>query len=518
MQKSTDTDDLNYWEERADDISDEHLSNWTAQTEEFKKLVKKVERPGAILFEGPRGSGKTHLFRYTYNQCIASKRKPLPIYVSFGKYYFLEPLLNKKANARKIFHTWVLCKIILGLEETLEKLSGDDKQSESWFSQEELEDISYFKNNAEKGDYISNEISEKVLREIHIDGVMSRIKEIIRFAGRKRAILLLDDAALTFTPEYLPEFFDIFRNLKSTKISPKGTVYSGSTEYGPRFHIGQDAKIETIWEIDSEGNNRLLQQIAEVRLKHFSSKISENILKLMMKASFGIPRAFINMVNIYSETEGSKQVGFNTLINNQVIFLRTEYRTLSQKMPQFESIIKIGEQLFEKVLDILTNANLELSDTTFKQILIGFENSSKKDLLMERMLRFLVEAGLLFPIGDVRHGPNRVYERYIPHLAFLINKQAFSRKNRRFNVDQILEILERSNAKHPEWTSLEKILGKELLKDIKLILPPCSNCNARRLTETQKFCHECGDELVNESKFKKCMEIPFSQVPSIPKR
>lgn len=47
----------------------------------------------------------------------------------------------------------------------------------------------------------------------------------MKAAKRKRAILLLDDAALTLTKEYMIEFFDVFRSLKTISISPKASVY-----------------------------------------------------------------------------------------------------------------------------------------------------------------------------------------------------------------------------------------------------------------------------------------------------
>ena len=508
-------EDENPWEERADDISDEVLLEWTAQTEEFKKLVRLVERPGAVLFEGPRGTGKTHLLRYAYNDCIHNRKKPLPIYVSYGKYYHLEPLLTRKANARKIFHTWVLCKLVLGLEDTIKKISLDDAPS-LWLGEDKLNDIRKFKNIVEKGDYHADDISERILREINIDNVISIINDSIRFFKRNRAILLLDDAALSLTPEYLTEFFDVFRSLKSKSITPKGTVYPGSTDYGPRFHIGQDAKREPVWKIDSNGNNNLLLEIANERLQDYIVDIPNDILPLLVKASFGIPRTFINMINSYREKDGSQQVRFNHVIDNQVNFLLTEYRTLKRKMPTFSTIIDVGEKLFENIIKLLTESNLRLSSKDEKQILIGFDKDSIKEKFRERMIQLLIEAGLLYPSGDIRHGQNRLYARYIPHLSFLIKERAFSKKVRGLNAKDIHAVMERKNTKHPERVSFQTILDKDLLGKINLDLPPCTKCNEKRLTETQNFCHKCGNELVNESRFSKCMSISLSEVPSIP--
>jgi hypothetical protein len=55
--------------------------------------------------------------RLAYQQCLSNIKnvnKPIAIFSSFGKYFFLEPLLSKAPNAIQIFHTWVLCKVADG--------------------------------------------------------------------------------------------------------------------------------------------------------------------------------------------------------------------------------------------------------------------------------------------------------------------------------------------------------------------------------------------------------------------
>ena len=43
-------------------------------------------------------------------------------------------------------------------------------------------------------------------------------------------------------------------------------------------------------------------------------------------------------------------------------------------------------------------------------------------------------------------------------------------------------------------------------------MPNCQTCNAKRIVPEQKFCHVCGSELVNESTFQKCLNIPVDQL------
>ena len=111
--------------------------------------------------------------------------------------------------------------------------------------------IKEFINNAEKGIYSNNEsisvISSDLISELNIKFVSDEIENFINKTQRKRCILLLDDAALNLTPDYMIAFFDVFRSLISIRISPKATVYPRTTEYGPRFHIGQDVTTTDAW-------------------------------------------------------------------------------------------------------------------------------------------------------------------------------------------------------------------------------------------------------------------------------
>ncbi|MWT62101.1 hypothetical protein GP939_29725, partial [Escherichia coli] len=104
-----------------------------------------------------------------------------------------------------------------------------------------------------------------IILTLSIEVAQKIIESCITRKNRKRAVLFLDDAALTLTKEYMVEFFDVFRSIKTSRISPKASVYPGTTQYGPRFHLGQDAEPVFIWQdVEqpeySEFMNSLLQE------------------------------------------------------------------------------------------------------------------------------------------------------------------------------------------------------------------------------------------------------------------
>ena len=87
-------DDLiSVFEERAENLSESELRKWTVLTDTEKQIVKKLMAPGAKLISGPRGSGKSTLFKIAFFE-LQNTKAALPIYVNFSKALALEPLCS----------------------------------------------------------------------------------------------------------------------------------------------------------------------------------------------------------------------------------------------------------------------------------------------------------------------------------------------------------------------------------------------------------------------------------------
>jgi len=190
-------------------------------------------------------------------------------------------------------------------------------------------------------------------------------------------------------------------------------------------------------------------------------------------------------------------------------------------MPQYKSIIETGFDLFANIVDDIAKANKTRVDNDIakankklkneKQILVGIETES--NISFDRMMRFLIEAGLLYDRDIVAHGENREYHRYIPHFVFLMQKRAFSERKKVFDSKGIVEFINRKQCRHPVRRTFSKLLSSEQIENMKLDLPPCNNCAAQRLTEEQKYCHNCGKELIEHSAFEKCMQLTIDELP-----
>lgn len=505
------------FEDRSDYLNSENIISWNVDNEFFKSIQKDLIGTGTKLLEGPRGTGKTHQMKMVYYDCLGSNdAKPLAIFVTLNKYFHLEPLLTKEADAIRVFHSWVLSKIILGLSSFIKESNLDYVLTLNEFNPEEsgitLEKLKSFENIVESP-YSIDQRKYDFSLNLNISNVTALIERVTLELKRKRAIILLDDAALTLTPDYFIEFLDVFRSLKTKMIAPKASVYPGTTQYSPRFHLGHDGQTVPCWmSIENEKYDEFMNSLLDARFSTHITNISADVLDLIKYASFGVPRTLIGLLRVFQEskaTEKRTQSRFNSSIEQRVNLVETEYLSLKKKMLQYDDIITVGWTFFKSLISDIKEANKLLSKE--KVIEIGIQEENQK--MPNRMIGFLKEAGLLFELqSTVKHGEQREYRRFIPHMLFLIENRTFS-KGRGFNATETLANIKSKPSKHPVRRKIITVLSKTDFERLKLNLPPCQTCGTRRLTEDQKFCHNCGNQLINKSSFEECMNMSITELP-----
>lgn len=502
-------------EERADYITDEEIKGGTATNDFFDDVQEKLLGRGTKLVVGPRGCGKTHMMRFAQLSCLEDRDRPFAIYVSFNRYYRLEPMLQLRTNAIRLFQVWALANTVLAATAALSLFKADvseaDDKNIGAASVDSLEALVARLETAAPLDEPMEALSSKLT----VRAVADFIEEVTALAGRRRCVLLLDDAALTLTPDYLIEFFDIVRTIKTAAISPKASIYPGTTEYGPRFHAHHEAEEVPVWlSPDNPGYEGMMREIAKKRFARLGD-VSPDLADQIQYAAFGIPRAYLAMLRRFVElSEGSTQQALNATIDEHVTARVAEFRTLGKKVPKFESLVDVGDAFFRRVVSDLSDANIAAADSVHKQLWLGLLDEPG-DPLRERMLSLLLEAGLLYEHPKVSHGEDRKYRRFTPHLAALMQQRAFSGRQRGTSPKGIVEFLRRAQAKHPLRRTFNTLLTEQDRAKIKLSLPPCSSCNTARISEGQHFCHQCGAELLTESTFANYLSVPLVEVPGL---
>lgn len=501
------------FEERADQLTLEAIDRTLSDGQIFKEARKKLLGPGAKLLVGPRGTGKTHVMRYSYTQAMRMASAPIALYANFSRYLNLEPLLRKSPDAIKRFHSWVVAKLILSAFDFLNDANDPSAFLSShhpFFDEKRLRNFVGLLERGGGEDEYDN--FGQNLTVNHALEAASLLKD--RFL-RKRVVFLLDDAALSLAGEYLIAFFEIFRLLKTEYAAPKASVYPGSTQYGPTFHSSHEAESVPLWLSVEDGEYSEI--MGDIAAKRFSSSelntISDDTIELLKYVAFGSPRAFLRLLREYLDTTGgTTQKRINLIIERHTQLVGAEYDSLRVKLRQFASLIDTGRQLFDSAVRDVAAAQSE--EPNRRNIILGVRQEATRNPLVDRMMRFLIEVGMLYPLHDVSHGPNRRYDRYIPHLAFLQHRGAF-RSGRGFSARDLPSYMELPPAKHPVRRDLVTLLAPDELARLKLDLPPCQNCGTARINESQRFCHNCGEELVASSLFEDCMKLPLEEVPGI---
>jgi len=507
-------------QQRADYIPLEDLQNETARTGVlFETIVQELTNRSLRTIVGPRGCGKTHMMRFAWLLCRDSDSKPFAVFSSFQRYFRLEPLLSSNAGATQLFHSWVLARILLSARESAEAWTPALEAIENALEGQgyPVDRLLSLTARLERNQPLDEELAA-FSDSLSIDRTKQVIDQLRIAAGRKFAVLLLDDAAMTLTPDYLVEFLDIVRSLKSPTIAPKVSVYPGTTETSPRFHQGQDSTPISAWiSVEDPDYETIMRDIATVRVKGLE-KIPEDVRALLQFAAFGIPRAYLTMLEDYQRGGfRTAQQGVNRIITGHLEGRISEFRTLGKKIPKLEIIVEAGEKLVHEIARELKIYNVTLLARQEKGLAYGIRSDELVPLL-ERTLNLLIEAGLIFNDGDVKHGsPQRIYRKFIPHSTLLLSAGVFIAQKSSGSIRENLDSIRYKSTKHPLRKSLSSVVGESFVGSLNLALPKCAKCSERRLTDSQRFCHSCGNQLVDASTFNLCLDTPISEVPGLTK-
>ncbi|HEY8036942.1 MAG TPA: hypothetical protein VIF37_15275 [Methylobacter sp.] len=505
-------------QQRADYIPiDELLAETSEDGELFQRVQKELTNRGFRTIVGPRGCGKTHMMRFAWLRCKKSPTLPFAVYVSFNRYFRLEPLLSSSAGAIHQFHSWVLARVLIALRDSIKKwkpkknINTDEIFTEHGFS---LNQLISFVTKIERNQPL-DDANLALSESLSIEGIQNIIDTACRYLQRKHTVLLMDDAALTLTPDYLIEFLDIVRSLKSSTIAPKASVYPGTTEVSPKFHQGQDSIPVPVWiSIDDALYDSIMQEIAIKRVKRLSN-IPADAQAMLRFASFGIPRAYLTMLDEFQRGEfKTTQQGVNKIIKEHVDARISEFRSLGMKVPKFEKLIITGEEILNEIAKELKAFNKTLAASQKKQLTYGVQEDELTPIV-DRMFKLLVEAGLIYDAGTVKHGsPSRIYRRFLPHTSLLLSIRAID-SGGTGGIKQTLEAIAFKTTKHPIRKSLSTIAPNIKFEELSFSLPKCASCGTRRLTDIQRFCHNCGHQLVDASTFNICLDTEIAKVPGL---
>lgn len=498
----------NIFEERAENLSRNELFDWSAPMPNDAEILRKIKGPGAKLLTGPRGSGKSTIFRRAYFELLDST-DVLPAYVNYARSLALEPYFHRRANALQIFQQWLIAKIIYGITEAARALDYALPVG-----------LEYRRSTAENliHDLETGANNTPAMEAVSPSQLVVLLEEWTTFFGRRRCVLLLDDAAHAFSSEQQREFFEVFRALKSRLVAAKAAVYPGVTSYSPNFHIGHEAELMEVWCNPHDTNYlAVMRDVIARRLPaalNAKLKGREELIDYLALASFGIPRAFLNMVaQLVGVDEDSPSRPSKTLadaaISAHAQSVRSIFVSLSRKLPRFKNFIDIGKHLQAAITQYIKEYNYG-HPTNQKAVSVAIAEPISPEI--SRILGFMEYAGMVRKMESFSRGNRGVYQRYSVHYAILVDEKALSLG--KFNSAQnIVDVLTNRDAHAIPHTKESGLVTPDQIAECILDLEPCPHCGAARASSEARFCVRCGHELKESSIYEELLKSPIDRLP-----
>lgn len=504
------TDELNVFEERAENLSRDELEAWTQLTPKDERNLQKLMGMGAKLLTGPRGCGKSTLMRLAYFKLL-QEGSAFPIYVNYSKSLALEPLFHTHANALLIFRQWMLCKIANGARESAAELAVSLPVKLERVAMAAARVIS----GLEKGELPSD---QSLL--VAPSDLTEWLEKLCAEGQSKRVVLLLDDSAHAFSSEQQSEFFEVFRQLKTRYIAPKAAVYPGITTYSPNFHIGHEAEQLNAW-YDADDTHYIssMQKLLDRRLpeqirSHLKGK--EELVELLALVAFGIPRGFLNMVSALVERTDKEEpfrggwAEGRPIIESHADSVRKIFASLTLRLPKFKNFVELGQDLERAMIDHLKRFNFMRPDPGRKSTRVAIEEPLGPGL--ERVLHMLEYSGLVRDLGSQTRGSKGTYRRYIVHHALIATENALA-LGRSFTLRSVCDGLAARDTHSQVRLKATSLLGVGYEARCKLNFLPCPKCGAERVMAEQRYCMRCGTELRDGSVYDELLRTSISALP-----
>jgi len=497
--------------EQAEYLDRQSFLDWGADHPDESTIIRKLTQGGAKLISGPRGCGKTTLMLKAYNKLL-SDNVALPVYVNFKRSLSIEPLYVSGDRGTYHFNQWILLKVYEGLYQSLAEIQNSIElsipRSEAASRIAALE--------------FSNYAGLPEL-DLTIDWLETDILRVLEKCGRSRCVLLLDDAAHAFSPEQQRDFFDFFRQIKTREISPKAAIYPGVTSYSSSFHVGHDAEEIDVWvKPERPGYLQFMRRVIEGRFPSDALDVlyrDKKVVDFLCYSAFGIPRAFLNILQSLLDSADDDEGGFTGLKRRQVLAEVKEhyqntlklFRSLNDKVPTYRNFIENGELVFGVGVDLIKEYNK--NKPVAKQSVSIAINVADMSQELARLFSLFQYAGLCISKGVVSRGEKGRFEIFSVHYSALVNANALLGR-KAVNIDDYVEAFSSRDAHEFTRVSPQALMnGRSVGELFELSLPPCSVCGAPRINKDAKFCANCGSKLTASSTYKQLISRDISALP-----
>lgn len=438
---------------RAEDFTNEQLLNCFSETIRERDIIEKIKGAGAHLLEGPRGIGKSTIFKKAELELDDSfpSDRVLGVYINFKAALLVDADDNDLGY--NPFLCWIVAKLLDAFYKKSRKLNAVPSQQikgkyESLFGisktdtevsiQATIRDLQtlYSASTDQKEDIIQKIKKRGIEGYTNPDSVADFIREIASKNNIHRVVFLFDEAAHTFDEQQQRIFFEFTKLIHGDIVSTKAAVYPGITSYGGNFEVGQDAILLAFSSINEHSDQaraeliKHFRELVEKRLprQQYKQLISKgDALDLLIMLSNGNPRMFLQAA---SKMLASKQISKRSALAASNDFISTEliryHEGLKKRLPRFSSHIDLGLELIKGHLIPELQKKNEGKGKNPKIQTCYFTIEDLVPYKIKKSISLLEYSGFLFSKSVVKTANRKQSKRYALHLGVAANDKIFN--------------------------------------------------------------------------------------------
>lgn len=530
--------------DRAEDFSPEELLVYFKKNTFEEELVSRLKDTATYLLDGCRGSGKTMLMRVAEKELDKDfeTSRILGVFVRFPRAIALEGATCSLQADYHPFRQWVFAKL---LKSTIDKLNQlkvlaqtdlilETSSQKATISSEKLsqyiDKLEHTYSDQNAADINLNArlvgVTPEYLVEIDKPDIMrEQIINLCRNAKISRIIFFLDEVAQNLNEEYQESFFSIVKHLRDQYITCKVAVYPHITSYGKDFDIGHDAIVLSL-DRPSEDDDYLgffrdiaTQRVVGTELEE-ALLSNEQYLKLLIKASFGNPRALIHLLARLPIKNRLQLYEVSGVIKDYVEQELFKYlRGLKDRLHKHKQVINIADELIHLFIEDIKKSNYR---STTKTLFVAVSTQRAVPYRVHKAIDILVYAGLLSRRGSCKITSRESAIRYLINFGALIKENALADLGQT-NVplqDLLTRLTNPDRDRKKEYTKNSPELIEINNRSIEDDMLTCEAC-FHTVESEDKFCSNCGNKLKSEPLYQLLLSHPIEKLdltPSILKR
>ena len=416
---------------RTEDIIPEEVISYFVETAKDREIINTLKARNPVVLAGSRGVGKSFLLRVAEHELRASfaSDRVFPVYLSFNR----SSLLNTTDPLQ--FQHWMLARLCSRVTRSLLK-AGLLAQTGSAVSlltgspQDQLEADTQIERiaSAYEESWKSAASAVDLTGLPTVETFRDAMDDLCDELNISRFVILIDEAAHIFLAQQQRQFFTLFRDMRSPRISCKAAVYPGVTSYGDTFQPVHDATMlmleRNVLEREYIGNMR------EIVEKQADSKLTEDIathasnFAVLAYAASGNPRVLLKTL--------ARAPRVAAQATNEVIreYYRSdvwsEHSTLPEKYGGHRALIDWGRRFIEsEVLPDLKKKNDQYLQADPKQSTCFFWIHRDAPQAVKEALKLLAYTGIVNEhAAGIRATRSEVGTRYSVNLGCLMALEA----------------------------------------------------------------------------------------------